>query len=61
MALNLIDVEKRKSYSIGQEQIIVSQSDKVKLRKKKEKKQSSTGGDKSKKILYYEFFYDPLR
>ncbi|MCS7075305.1 MAG: hypothetical protein NZ455_01280 [Bacteroidia bacterium] len=35
MALSLIDVEKRKSYSISQEQIIVSQVDKVKLRKKK--------------------------
>ncbi|MCS7078369.1 MAG: hypothetical protein NZ455_16780, partial [Bacteroidia bacterium] len=41
--------EKRKSYSIGQEQIIVSQADKVKLRKNKEKKRSSTGGYKSKK------------
>ncbi|MCS7077280.1 MAG: hypothetical protein NZ455_11255 [Bacteroidia bacterium] len=36
MALSLIDVEKRNSYSIGQEQIIVSQADKIKFRKKKQ-------------------------
>ncbi|MDW8346480.1 MAG: hypothetical protein RML94_05935 [Bacteroidia bacterium] len=37
MALSLIDVEKLKLYSIGQEQIIASQADKVKLRKKERK------------------------
>ncbi|MCS7077151.1 MAG: hypothetical protein NZ455_10605 [Bacteroidia bacterium] len=37
IALSLIDVEKQKSYSIGQEQIIFSQSDKIKLRKKERK------------------------
>ncbi|MCS7078382.1 MAG: transposase, partial [Bacteroidia bacterium] len=49
MALSLIDVEKRKSYSIAQEQVIVSETDKNKAKARKSKKRSERENSKVKR------------